>query len=121
MENYMNDIINDFDELINLIKDSDIYKDYKSLECRVSQNKDIDELVNKIKKIQKEAVKAEAEGNKSLLKELNRQVEDLYIELNNIPLYNEYEDKMNELNNMLLIIKNKFMNRKSFNVLKRNP
>lgn len=108
MENFMNDISKDFDELIDLIKDSEIYKEYKKLELKVKKNKDINRLVSIIKKLQKEAVNAEHKKNYDLLEQKNKEISSKNIELNNVPLYNDYVDKMNELNELLVTIKNKF-------------
>lgn len=108
MVNCMFDIVKDFDELIELIKDSDIYKEYKCIEQQVSINEDIKLLTDEIKALQKEAVNAEYKNNYEKLKLSNEEIKNKYVELYKIPLYNDYIDKIDELNNLLGIIKSKF-------------
>lgn len=98
----MNNLIDEFDELLELIKQSDEYKEYVRLKELVSNNEDIKRLTDEIKKIQKSIVRSK--GNKELEKEL----ESKNIELNSIPLYNDYIESIDKLNELLLIVKNKF-------------
>jgi cell fate (sporulation/competence/biofilm development) regulator YmcA (YheA/YmcA/DUF963 family) len=98
----MNNLIDEFDELLELIKQSDEYKEYVRLKELVSNNEDIKRLTDEIKKIQKRIVRSN--GNKVLEKEL----ESKNIELNSIPLYNDYIESIDKLNELLLIVKNKF-------------
>ena len=79
MEKLMNNnVINNIDSLINAIKLSDIYKEYIDLLEKVNLSVDIKRLTNEIRTL-----------------------------LNDIPLYLEYKYKLEELNNMLIVIKNK--------------
>ena len=104
----MNNLIKEFNELIELIKDSDLYKKYIRLEELVKKSNDINKLVEDIKELQKKIVNLEHKNmsTKDLEEELNKKK----VELNLIPLYNDYTESIDELNNMLLIIKNKFDN-----------
>ncbi len=43
-------------------------------------------------------------------KELENKLKEKEDKLNNIPLYLDYKDKLNELNNLLLVVKNKIDN-----------
>lgn len=96
----MNEYIKDIDELIDSIKNSDIYINYIELENKVSMNEDIVRLTSEIKHIQKSIVSKNNDNEEEL--------KSKYVELNSIPLYNEYTESMEEFNNLLLIIKNKF-------------
>ena len=51
----MEDLYNSLDEVINCIKDSPEYIKCNELKKKMSNNKEITELVNKIKKLQKES------------------------------------------------------------------
>jgi len=104
MVNYMNkDVIDEINSLINSIKESSIYKEYKNLELKISKNKDIKLLIKDIRVLNKKLVKT---PSIDLEKELKLKEK----ELNDIPLYNEYKEKLDELNNLLLVIKNKMDN-----------
>lgn len=104
MEKYMNNkVIDEINNLVNSIKESSIYKEYKDLELKISKNEEIKKLTDEIKSINKKLVKTPSIELENKLKELEE-------ELNNIPLYIEYKEKVEELNNLLLVIKNKMDN-----------
>ena len=104
MENYMNSkVIEEIDNLINSIKISEIYKEYKDIEYKVSKNDNIKALIDEIRVINKKLVRTPSIDLENKLKQKEN-------ELNNIPLYLEYKYKIDELNNLLLVIKNKIDN-----------
>lgn len=97
------EVINKIDVLVDSIKNSKEYLEYTDILEKVNKNKEIKELVFEIKKINKELVLKPSNTLESLLKEK----ED---KLNSIPIYLEYKYKLNDLNNLLLVVKNKIDN-----------
>lgn len=95
-----NEVINEIDVLVSTIKSSDIYKEYIDLLNKVSNSNEIKELTNEIRKLNKELVLTPSIELEEKLKLKEK-------ELNEIPLYLEYKYKLEELNNMLTVIKNK--------------
>ena len=49
MVNYMNDIENIFNELVNSIRENDKFKKYKILKNKLEKDKEINKLINEIK------------------------------------------------------------------------
>lgn len=96
-------IIDKIDNLVISIKNSDEYKNYIDILSKVENSNEIKDLSNEIKKINKELVKKPSVELELLLKEK----ENL---LNSIPLYMEYKYKLEDLNNLLLVVKNKIDN-----------
>ena len=94
------EVINEIDTLINTIKSSDIYKEYIDLLDKVNSSNEIKELTNEIRLINKKLVLTPSIELEELLSKRQK-------ELNEIPLYLEYKYKLEELNNMLTVIKNK--------------
>lgn len=94
------EVISKIDTLINTIKSSNEYKEYIELLDKVSSSNEIKELTNEIRLINKKLVL-----NPSV--ELEEALSKKEKELNQIPLYLEYKYKLEELNNMLTVIKNK--------------
>ena len=94
------EVISKIDTLINTIKSSNEYKEYIELLDKVNLSNEIKELTNEIRLINKKLVLTPSVELEKLLKEKEK-------ELNEIPLYLEYKYKLEELNNMLTIIKNK--------------
>lgn len=95
-----NEVINEIDNLIQTIKKSNTYKEYLDLLTKVNSSTQIKDLTNDIRKLNKELVLTPSIELEEILKIKEK-------ELNDIPLYLEYKYKLEELNNMLTIIKNK--------------
>ena len=95
-----NEVINEMDCLMETIKSTDIYKEYIELLNKVNNSNEIKTLTEDIRKINKQLVL-------TLSIELENELKNKEKELNEIPLYLEYKYKLEELNNMLTIIKNK--------------
>lgn len=91
----------EIDLFINTIKDSKEYKEYLNVVNQMNNSEGINDLVNKIKELNKQLVKTPSIKLESELKELEK-------ELNGIPLYMDYKDKVDELNYILSLVKNKF-------------
>ena len=88
-------------EIVDFIKETSEYKNYLKARELLSKDKELMSLINDIKKYQKEIVK----GSKT--KELEEKIADCLEKLNSSPLYNEYCNYQEEVNNMLTIFENK--------------
>lgn len=100
------EILDKIDEIILLIESSSNYQKYLNLKDTISNNKDIMILINEIKVLQKDVV--HHFDKKELL---NKKIE----ELNNFPLYREYNNILYELNNEFSIVEssiNNYFNKK---------
>ena len=98
-----NKILNEVDKIIEFIKESDDYKDYIYLKDKLSKHEKANNLINEIKMLQKKIVKLEV--NKQDTKELDNKIKDNLNELNKIPLYRDFIDKQELLNDYYQTIK----------------
>lgn len=98
----MNKEVNDkIDEIINEIETSDIFKKYLLLKDKISNNKELMELINKVRIMQKDY----------LHKKVSKEKLDIMVnELNNHPLYREYNNTLYEINNTYGIIESNLNN-----------
>ena len=88
------------DALIDTIKESQEYKRYIEIDKVLNKNKEINNLVNDVKKMQQRAVMLEYHKDHRY-KKLDDKVKKLIDELNSIPLYQEYTRRLNDLNDMI--------------------
>lgn len=93
------------DDVIDSIKDSDIYKEYNHILIQVDKSKDINNLVKNIKSLQKKIVLDEHKQKD--VSKLLEELENIKKELYNIPLYQEYIDAAEELNDLIKLVSNK--------------
>ena len=100
-----NDILNQVDNIVSIIKDSDDYKEYLYLKEKLSKHDKANTLINDIKKLQKELVKKRV--NKEDISSLEKDINDKLDSLNKIPLYVDYINKQEFLNMIYQNIKNR--------------
>lgn len=104
MEKFVNnDIVNKIDEIVVFIKDSKEYQDYLFLFNKLSKNDRCNSLIKQVKTLQKELVKKQFRGQD--VNKLEEKINELVSELNTIPLYVEFVDKQQELNEIYQSIK----------------
>lgn len=104
MVKYMNSILSKTDELVNEIRKSSDYKKYIELREIIKQDKQIMGLIDEIKKIQKQIVRDKQK--KSDISNLEIDLQNKLEELEQNPIYVEFNYIQNDLNNMLQTIKN---------------
>lgn len=95
--------------LITTIKNSKIYINYLHILKQVEKNNDIDKIVNDIKIIQKEIVKTEHIHKKDIT-ELEEVLDKKKKQLYNIPLYQDYIEASNELNDLIKQVNERLQN-----------
>lgn len=100
-----NEILSKVDEIVSYIENSSTYKDYLLLKEKLSNNEEIKDIIDLIKSKQKELVKKEY--NKEDVSLLNEELKSLEDKLNEYPLYVDYINKQDELNEVFGIIKEK--------------
>ena len=98
-----NQILSEVDKIIEFIKESDDYEDYIYLKDKLSKHEEANNLITEIKKLQKQAVKQEV--NKMDTKELDNKIKENLDKLNKIPLYRDFIDKQEVLNDYYQTIK----------------
>lgn len=97
-------ILDEVNKLVDSIKETKDYQDYLFLSNKLKENDKALEYIDKIKKLQKEIVKKEVNGED--VTSLEHDISNLLDKLNKIPLYVEYINKQKELNEEYQIIKN---------------
>lgn len=91
MENFYNNL----DELIDYIKNTIEYKKCLELKSRMSNNSNINNLIENIKNLQKKYIKSNYDSD------IKVELDKLNDELNNIPLYITYSENLEKVNQMI--------------------
>ena len=97
-----------FNELIKTIENSLIYQNYQHILKQVEVNNDINILVKDLKDMQKKIVHATSIGQD--IKKLEKELDIIKQNLNNIPLYQSYIDASNEVNDLMKLVNIKIQN-----------
>ena len=105
MEKSMNKILEKTDEIVDVIKQNKKYKKYISIKQKISEDKDIMDLINEVKDLQKKIVNETYKGNDiySLQEKINKNMEIL----NSYPIYVEFNYLQEDLNEIFQYIKEK--------------
>ena len=91
------------DEIINYITNSSEYKKCISLKEKMSNNSKLMDKINKVKVLQKKYIKS---NDLSIKKELDLLIEDL----NNEPLYYNYMNNLEVVNEMISFVNDELNN-----------
>ena len=89
------------EELFAAINNSNEYKEYLSITEELSNNKEIMNLIEEIKSLEKDATNLEY-NNDSKYKEIDKKIEEKTKILNSNNIYKDYLSKLKVFNNTLL-------------------
>lgn len=111
METYTNtemivreDIIDKAKELAELIATSNEVQFFQKAENQISSNDQIQTLISAIKKKQKEIVAFESFENKKMVEKIEKEIDDLQDQLDNIPIVNEFRQSQEDINYLLQLV-----------------
>ncbi|MBQ6476849.1 MAG: YlbF family regulator [Bacilli bacterium] len=88
----MEELYKSLDEVIECIKESPEYKDCLKIKKQMDSNKELVELIDKVKDLQKKYVKSNYDSK------IKKELAKYESELNEIPIYNIYLSKLDEVN-----------------------
>ena len=89
------------ENLFTEINNSNEYKEYINIVNILTENKEVNNLIEEIKTLEKKATKLEYEKNKKYI-EIDKQIEEKTKVLNSNKEYQEYLSKLKAFNNTLL-------------------
>lgn len=98
-----NIILSKIDEIIDIIKNSDEYQKYIEVSNKMKINKDIMDLIEEVKLLQKKAVKEESLGNDISL--IDEEISNKLRKLEEYPIYLEYTYLQEDLDNSISLVK----------------
>ena len=102
----MNEIINDVEILKEKILSSDDYKNYKKYEKKLDENKEIKDIITKIKRLQQIVIKKEDKNECSEKEHI--ELNSLYKKLDSYSDYKNYIESSKKLNETITYIQKEF-------------
>ena len=102
----MNDIIKEVENLKEDVLNSKEYKDFKKYESILDNNKEINNIITKIKRLQQQIIKKEDKKENTDKDEI--ELQSLYKELNTYPDYTNYINSSKKLNEVITYIQKEF-------------
>ncbi len=97
----MDNIKKEIDELFNEFENSKLYQDYLNIKKQLNNNNEILNLIEEIKRLQKIIVNTNDLSIETKLNDLSKQ-------LKSYPIYQNYIDIINRINDELYIISDEF-------------
>lgn len=98
------DILDKAKELAGLISTSNEVQFFQKAEQQISSNDQIQTLISAIKKKQKEIVAFESFENKKMVDKIEKEIEELQDQLDNIPIVNEFRQSQEDINYLLQLV-----------------
>jgi len=105
-----NVIIDKAKELADMIANSTEVDFYKKAEKQISAHATVQELIEKIKLKQKEAVQLEHLGRQNLIKKVEAEIDALQDQLDEIPIVAEFKQTQMDINDLLQMVTNVIAN-----------
>lgn len=98
-----NIILSKIEEIVNIIKNSEEYQKYIEVSNKMKNNKEIMNLIDEVKSLQKNLVKEQALSNDISLidEEINKKLK----QLEEYPIYLEYTYLQEDLDNSISLVK----------------
>lgn len=101
-------LLNCIDEVISIIENSDEYQKYQTISKKMNNNSEVMNLISSIKILQQHLVKEQSLGNN--ISEIDEEINKKLKLLEEYPIYLEYTYLQEDLNNSILLVKEKIEN-----------
>ncbi|QQZ60092.1 YlbF family regulator [Paenibacillus sonchi] len=98
------DIMGKAKELASLISTSEEVKHFQQAEQKIQNHERVQSLISAIKKKQKEIVAFESFKNKEMVAKIEREIEVLQDEIDEIPVVNEFQQSQSDINYLLQLV-----------------
>lgn len=104
MENSYKKVLQEIDQLVEIIEHSNEYQTYLSIQQKMSQNKELMQLINHIKETEQDLAKKEQFGLNT--EDTTQTLNELISKLEEYPIYQEYLVRQEDLNQQFQLITN---------------
>mgnify|MGYP001092974801 CR=1 FL=1 len=89
------------DKLISMLQDHPVIKRYQTIEKVINENQTVKKKIQELKGIQKQLVNAKEIGKQRAVDAYQKRYDELYLEIENVPLMLEYLALQSDINEVL--------------------
>mgnify|MGYP000006409286 CR=1 FL=1 len=105
MVNMNQNVLDEVSSLVRFVKEDELYQRYLRLIDKMKKNTSLMELIEMVKKVQRQAVLARERGDQALFLQQDQKEQELLSKLEEYPLYCEFREVQEELNDCFQMIK----------------
>lgn len=98
------EILDEAKKLANMLANTEEIDRFKQVEAKVNDNKKVQQLIQKIKTLQKQAVNFQAYGKTEALKNVEEEIDRLHAEVDAIPVVQEFKETQGVVNDVLQLV-----------------
>ena len=95
------EVLNKVAEITTRLDELEEVERYKALEARLNDNQKVKDLIDAIKKLQKQAVNLQAYGKVNAVKQIDDQIDAIQAEIDAIPIVDEFKSAQVIVNDIL--------------------
>lgn len=99
-------VIEEANKLANMLANTEEIDRFKLLEAKLNENQKVQILINKIKALQKQAVNFQAYGKEEAQKKVEKEIDRLQAEIDDIPVVQEFKESQIVINDILQLVSN---------------
>ncbi|SER08472.1 Cell fate regulator YmcA, YheA/YmcA/DUF963 family (controls sporulation, competence, biofilm development) [Gracilibacillus ureilyticus] len=101
-----NEVIAEAHNLAKMMANIEEIERFKQLEAKLNDNNKIQATIKKIKALQKQAVNFQAYGKEEALKRVEKEIDRLQAEIDEIPVVQEFKESQVVINDLLQLVSN---------------
>ncbi|PIC05232.1 hypothetical protein CS060_05940 [Anoxybacillus flavithermus] len=98
------DIVQKAKELAKMIAETEEVEIFKQAEAKIHENEKVRTMIAKIKSLQKQAVNLQHYGKVEALKKVETEIDDIYEQLSEIPIVEQFKQSQVEINDLLQLV-----------------
>ena len=98
-------------EIAHMIANTEQVETFKLTEAQINENKKVREKIASLKSLQKQAVNFQEYDKERALGIIEKKIEQIENEIDDIPLVQEFKQSQNDVNDLLQLVSNTISNR----------
>lgn len=98
------EILDEAKNLANMLANTEEIDRFKKVEAKINENQKVQQLIRRIKALQKQAVNLQAYGKSEALQKVENEIDKLQAEIDAIPVVQEFKEIQIVVNDILQLV-----------------